>query len=682
MLQNGWRFHADDNPDFARPDYDDRHWQSIDPTRPIQELAPIQQAGIGWLRIHLKPAPNFQTNALLQVYQMVASEIYLNGRLIQRYGVLTADPGTCEAYQPSGEPIAFSLSDKAESVLAVRVAYCPLLSPHFPAPLSYSAFSARITTIPQVAHFYRNRIALVCINLIPSALLLILGLIHFTFFYHNRSQYVNLYFAIYTVLFAIGYLIGALPFFFPRVFFQELLFIVGFSLSIVGFGFNAVAHYGLFSFRRGFFFYLIMACGVLSLFMAHAPDNPLKWIGGPVIWVLFSAELLRVTILALRKHRPAAGVVVTGHALQVLFLILFINVYTLPLPSGIDPSYVGSLLFSLSAISVPMALSLFLAREFAKISQLLAVKLLEVETMSVQSIAHEKEKQWLLATQNETLEAQVSTRTAELKDSLHQLKIRQDQLVQREKLASLGELTAGIAHEIQNPLNLVNNFAEVSVELSDELNQAMQQVPLNTAFVAELAIDLGQNAGHIARNGKRASGIVKSMLEHSRSSTGERQPTNLNALAEEYLHLAYQGMVAQVPGFSAQLHTDFASDLNEIELVPQDIGRVLQNLFYNAFYAVEKRNEQNETTYQPQVWVSTSVSDSQVSLMVRDNGTGIPPDLIAKIYQPFFTTKPTGQGTGLGLSISYDIVTKGHAGQLLVDSEEGKYTSFTIILPI
>ncbi|RIV23825.1 hypothetical protein DYU11_12730 [Fibrisoma montanum] len=684
LLQTGWRFQPGDNPDYARPNFDDRNWPTVDPTQPIQQFTRLQQAGIGWLRLRLKPSPQYNTTTLLQVNQVVASEIYLNGRLLQRYGVIGPTPQTSRAYQPSGEPIGFPLTANTESVLAVRVAYCPLLSPHFPAPLSYSVFSARLSQPVQVVHFYRNRTILVCINLIPSALLLILGVIHFTFFYYNRKQLTNLYFASYTILFSIGYAIGALPFLFRWVAVQEWLFIVGFILSVVGFWFSVVAHYLLFSFRQGRFFYAITAAGLLSIFMANAPDNPLKWLGGPFIWVLFSLELLRVTIVALRRQRPGAPIVVAGHALKALFLVLFINVYYLPLPTGVNPSTIGSLFFSLSALSVPLALSLFLAREFAMISQLLAVKLTEVETLSTQAIAQEQEKQGWLASQNETLEREVKTRTAELQQSLNQLKTTQDQLVQQEKLASLGELTAGVAHEIQNPLNFVNNFSEVNIELTDELRQALHQPAPDLGLADSLLDDLRENMQHISRNGQRAAGIVRSMLEHNRSASAvhERQPTNLNTLADECLTLAYHTMRARNPTLTVELIKVLDPAIGTPELVPQDIGRVLINLFNNAFYAVDQQVRRLGSAYHPQIRITTMTQNGHVLLTVRDNGVGIPADQLKKIYQPFFTTKPTGEGTGLGLSISYDIVTKGHGGQMTVASDVGKYTEFTLQLPI
>jgi two-component system NtrC family sensor kinase len=689
LLDKGWRFFPGDNPAFAQPAFDDRNWQSIDPTQPIQELPAIQKAGIGWLRLVLGPNERFNQTVTLQVYQLVASEIYLDGRLIQRFGVISADPAQRRAYQPSGEPIAFPVSSKGGSVLAVRVAYCPLLSPNFPGPFSYSAFSARITTLPESVLFYRDRIQSVCLNVIPSALLLVLSLIHFAFFYYYRRQRANLYFALYTALFALGYLVGALPFMLRWVFMQELFFIIGFGFSVIGFWYSVVAHYLLFSFRRSFFFYLITGCGLLSLVMAHMPDNPLKGLGGPFIWVLFSLELLRVTILALRKRKRGAAIIATGHALKVLLLVLFINVFRLPLPPWLDATFVGGLFFDLSALTVPLAMSLFLAREFALDSKLLSLKLQEVEQLSARTVAQEQEKQQLLATQNERLEGQVQQRTVELQQSLDHLRTTQQQLVQREKMASLGELTAGIAHEIQNPLNFVTNFSDVSIELLHELNEEVRAG--HTSDVMAISDDLAQNLQKIAHHGERASAIVTSMLEHSRNSTGERRPTNLNALLGEYLTLAYQGVRAKDKQFNCHLITDFDPTVGDVNVVPQDIGRVVLNLLNNGFYAIREQQKLATPDYRPTVWLSTQRVPGQpggenplgtINLCIRDNGTGIPDSVKARIFQPFFTTKPPGQGTGLGLSLSYDIITQGHNGQLLVQTEAGQYTEFIIRLPL
>ncbi|MFB2118755.1 sensor histidine kinase [Parapedobacter sp. 2B3] len=294
------------------------------------------------------------------------------------------------------------------------------------------------------------------------------------------------------------------------------------------------------------------------------------------------------------------------------------------------------------------------------------------------------------------LEAEVAQRTAELRqqkeeleEALEELKHTQAQLIHSEKMASLGELTAGIAHEIQNPLNFVNNFSEVSIELLDELKTGpLAQLPEDAADeVEELIGDLTQNLEKITLHGKRADGIVKSMLQHSRSSTGEKTEIDINALADEYIRLSYHGLRAKDKSFNASMETDFATDLRRIAVVPQDLGRVLLNLFNNAFYSVSEKKKNNAPEgYEPLVAVATrnvQLPDGRegVQITIRDNGTGIPKAIIDKVYQPFFTTKPTGQGTGLGLSMSYDIIHKVHGGEMRIDTEEGQYAAFTITIP-
>jgi signal transduction histidine kinase len=246
-------------------------------------------------------------------------------------------------------------------------------------------------------------------------------------------------------------------------------------------------------------------------------------------------------------------------------------------------------------------------------------------------------------------------------------------------MASLGELTAGIAHEIQNPLNFVNNFSEVSAELVEELQQELKAgYPVEAIAISE---DIKQNLEKIHQHGKRAESIVKGMLQHSRSSSGEKQPTDINALIDEYLRLTYHGLRAKEKDFNAQFTFTPDTSLPHLEVAPQEIGRVLLNLFNNAFYAVNQKKAQLNGQYQPEVIVSTKTIGNKVEIKVRDNGIGIPEQVKNKIFQPFFTTKPTGEGTGLGLSLSYDIITKGYGGSLQVESKEGEFTEMIIELP-
>ncbi|MEP7374758.1 MAG: ATP-binding protein [Chitinophagaceae bacterium] len=270
-----------------------------------------------------------------------------------------------------------------------------------------------------------------------------------------------------------------------------------------------------------------------------------------------------------------------------------------------------------------------------------------------------------------------------IEETLSELRSTQSQLVQREKMASLGELTAGIAHEIQNPLNFVNNFSEVSNELIDEMNTELNRGDIQEAKA--IAADVRQNLEKINYHGKRADAIVKGMLQHSRSSSGVKEPTDINALCDEYLRLSYHGLRAKDKSFNATMKTDFDETIGDINIIPQDIGRVLLNLYNNAFYAaclpppVGGGFKDRYYKHEPTVWVSTKKSGNKIVISVRDNGPGIPQKIIDKIFQPFFTTKPTGQGTGLGLSLAYDIV-KAHGGELKVETKEGEGTTFITTL--
>jgi len=277
--------------------------------------------------------------------------------------------------------------------------------------------------------------------------------------------------------------------------------------------------------------------------------------------------------------------------------------------------------------------------------------------------------------------AQLRQQKNEIEDALEKLKDTQSQLIQSEKMASLGELTAGIAHEIQNPLNFVNNFSEVSKELFGEMNDELAVG--NWQLAKEISKDIEQNLEKINHHGKRADAIVKGMLQHSRSSSGVKEPSDINALADEYLRLCYHGLRAKDKSFNARFETDLDASMPLVDVVPQDIGRVILNLLTNAFYAVNEKKQQQsvDSGYEPIVSISTKKTGDTVEIEVTDNGNGIPQKVLDKIFQPFFTTKPTGQGTGLGLSLSYDIITKGHEGTLKVETREGEATSFIIQIP-
>jgi signal transduction histidine kinase len=287
----------------------------------------------------------------------------------------------------------------------------------------------------------------------------------------------------------------------------------------------------------------------------------------------------------------------------------------------------------------------------------------------------------------EELEKLVTERTKELQlknielsKTIQQLKDTQAQLIQSEKMASLGELTAGIAHEIQNPLNFVNNFSDVNTELIDEAEQHI--VNANTDTLREILNDLRENERKINHHGRRADAIVKNMLQHSRASSGRKEPTDINALVEEFLRLAYHGFRAKDKSFNAKFETDLDPAAGLVNLVPQDFSRVILNLVNNAFYAVNEKAREEIPGYVPSVRISTRRGPGQVTIRIADNGGGIPDHIQSRIFQPFFTTKPTGQGTGLGLSLSYDLVTKVHGGRISFETKKGEGTEFVINLPV
>ena len=297
------------------------------------------------------------------------------------------------------------------------------------------------------------------------------------------------------------------------------------------------------------------------------------------------------------------------------------------------------------------------------------IALLIIAVILLRNNRHKQKAYTLLQSQKQ----ETDTEKSKAEKALLELKSTQAQLVQSEKMASLGELTAGIAHEIQNPLNFVNNFSEVSTELIDEMNIELDKGDIKEA--KEIASDLKQNLEKINHHGKRAGDIVKGMLQHSQKSTGQKEPADINKLADEYLRLSYQGLRAKDKDFNATMKTDFDDSIGKINIIPQDIGRVLLNLYNNAFYAVNQQKSENLISYEPTVSVTTKKTETHVIITVSDNGIGIPQNIVDKIFQPFFTTKPTGQGTGLGLSLSYDII-KVHGGEIKVETKEGEGSTF------
>jgi two-component system NtrC family sensor kinase len=673
-LKTGWKFINDDNPVFAKTDYDDRSWQSINPLLQVQQLPVSAQQGINWLRIKFRVSPAYRHSAAIRIYSTQATEIYLNGQLAGRSGTINNVLKTGRGYIEPTRPIELDLSNGEVQVLAARFANQPSLACFnrylFSSPFFRVTF---INTKQAENHIYLNQSIQFAI-LTGTSILSLLGLFHLTLLRYRNKNRANLYFACYAFCYALFLFIGIRSFY-PHFADADILMSAASSFFfIISALFGVKALCVLFGFRPGWYFRILVIIAVLGLagiiFIELFQNTLLN-----AIYVLVTGAELWLTLKAVwYKRRGAlivAGGFLTGLAGLIFYLYTFTHGYQ-PLPSIIA--------ICMATLGPALGISLFLGREFALDSQLLALKLHEVEELSAANIAQEQEKLRILASQNETLEIKVAERTGELNQSLIDLKSTQTQLIQSEKMASLGELTAGIAHEIQNPLNFVNNFSEVNKELLGELKTEIDTGNFDEAKV--IIADLIDNEEKIGHHGKRADSIVKSMLEHSRISSGQKELTDLNALADEYMRLSYHGLRAKDKSFNSAMETHFGSDLPKANVIPQDIGRVLLNLFNNAFYAVHQKKKQNPEGYLPQVILSTTTKDGFIEITVKDNGNGIPENIKDKIMQPFFTTKPTGEGTGLGLSLSYDIVVKGHRGSIDVQSKNNHGSVFTITLPL
>jgi signal transduction histidine kinase len=684
VLNKEWKFHADDNLQYAQPGFDDGLWGDVDPTKDIHELPMLWQNNVVWFRLHFSLDSNLNKQSLsLLVEQTGASEIYLNGQLLKQFGKINnSGKQIIAATPPNYQFIGLLYSNPGEYTLAIRFA--------IEKGLPYVVFASRSNTAMVLTLMNNESINNAIQNdksyliYFRAGIFFIIAILHFTLFYFYRAQKANLIFFIYALLFTFMSLLERFTYQHTELASAKMYFLIAvFSAFLLGLLFFLTAVYKLFEFKPGVIYGLIVGCCVIShiLFFLNYSQGGIL---GPAIFpIIIFFESIRITFLALKTQKRGAIIMLGGAGSFVVFFTIFLLIFFDVLPAGPNWIY-GDIAFLISLLSLPVATSVYLALESTFASKSLKEKLSEVQYLSKKTISQEQEKQQILANQNITLENQVTERTRELKQSLENLKSTQAQLIHSEKMASLGELTAGIAHEIQNPLNFVNNFSEVNSELLAEMNQEIDKG--NYEDAKEIAKNVIDNQEKINHHGRRADGIVKGMLQHTKSSTGVKEPTSINKLADEYLRLAYHGFRAKDKDFHAAIPiaigTDFDISIGKINVIPQDIGRVLLNLFNNAFYAVNERlrQAQPDSHYEPTVTVSTKKLDDKIEIKVADNGNGIPQNMVDKIFQPFFTTKPTGQGTGLGLSLSYDII-KAHGGEIKVETKEGQGTEFIIELP-
>jgi len=694
LLDKGWKFHRGDNPEYAKPGYDDRAWQLVNPASGVHDslmqkpksgmgdsLSQMLKSGICWFRIHFFADSTVNHPLALIINQSGASELYLNGNLLAHFGQLSSNPGKIRAYDPWGKPVLLPLNGGGKLVLAVRYILQPNVSYSALSPDGNLVLKIRISTLESGIEQYSQQFSsgLSVLEIFRVGVFFILAILHLAFYLFYPTQKANLYFFLFA-LFMFFYCITGIRMLVHTVEYKFYYYNLTMDLGDLGFLFMLTALYSLFGKKRGWVFWALTTLTIIGVLLNAYTHVWGEFISQVILPNIIDLEIARIAFKSVRAKKRGGWIILAGAIGFLIFVMasIFAAIFGFYNKIIIAHFQFINLTFNLANLSIPIATSIYLGLDFAFTNRALKQKLSEVEDLSKKSIAQEQEKQNILATQNETLERQVNDRTAALSQSLKELNDTQAQLIQQEKMASLGELTAGIAHEIQNPLNFINNFSEVNKELIGELNNEIESSNFNQ--VKSIARDIEANEDKIINHGKRADAIVKGMLLHSRTGAGEKVPTDINAILDECLKISYHNMRTKDKSFEVQIHTDFDQSLGKFSFVPQDLVRVFVNLFNNAFYAVAEKKKSESDGYTPSVSVSTVKVGEFVTITVEDNGNGIPGKVIDKIFQPFFTTKPTGHGTGLGLSLSYDII-RAHGGEIKVESREGEGSDFIVQLP-
>ncbi|MDP2414469.1 ATP-binding protein [Daejeonella sp.] len=686
-LGKDWRYQKGDHKEWADPAFDDSSWKELSQNNlnmPDGKHAIANRGEIAWFRKHIKADSNLNKVIVLNILQLGASEIYLDGKLIHQLGKLSSDLEKVVSYNPIGQLLEFPLEKGKEQILAVRYLSTQYKFPIYSPVNGYLRLALTNLSNTNSSDMIKNYYLIFNRDFIDNyyialGIAILMFIIFSSFFIFFPNERINGYFAtaaFFLILSDIGIIYNqdsttGDPYWIQYC--ADYCVIIAFTIILY-------CLYRILEKPLDIIFKIIAFLGLITLvgYLLYEPD-----ILSPV-WVILSFfATIRIAVKSRHKNKIGSMLFMASSVLSLLFWVIYI-LGTLGLIKIQVISYIP-----FAFMVMPVTLAIYLGYSFGKRSQELRLNLEKVQKLS-------KEKESILSLQNETLETQVQERTASLNRSIEDLKSIQSQLIQSEKMASLGELTAGIAHEIQNPLNFVNNFSEVSIELIEEVKseKLKAQSERDEELETEMLEDISQNLQKIAHHGKRADSIVKGMLQHSRTSTGEKQPTSLNTLADEFLKLSYHGLRAKDKSFNAELIANFDETLPLVNVVQQDIGRVLLNLFNNAFYAAQERRKLEGEGFKARIEVSTKSISPMLSpnstpppggggiiITVRDNGSGIPDAIKDKIMQPFFTTKPTGEGTGLGLSLSYDII-KAYGGELKVETKDGEGSIFSIILPV
>lgn len=697
--RGSWRYHPGDDEAWAQPDFDDSAWETItDTSFETDNLPTSGWKGIGWFRLRLTVDSTLWHYPLAFMMHFTgAAEVYLNGALIASYGVVGSSAETEQALRiddPGARLISFAFDARAEHVVAIR--HSNFVGKDFHRlDDDIAGFSLYVGEPESLAAYIGNVVRQeTSVQFFFSAIPLAFAVLFLMLYAFYREEKAHLYFALYAASAALmtfldlqnGFASNAEAYRLIRLV-MTLNFV---ALMLLGLRFLYALYYE--ALLRMFWLFCVVAGGLVVWIWI----DPFGSFDAASVYALVAiVESARIVGLAIWRKRQGAWIIGVG-----LLLFIVAGLYDVLLDLGVlqEVGGMGNAYF-VGFVGLIVSMSVYLARHVARVNrdlkaQLVQVKALSEKTLAQERLAQQQEVERLRLEGENERKALELEKAQEIKAAYHQLeeahnhlKTTQTQLIHSEKMASLGKLTAGIAHEIQNPLNFVNNFAELSVELTEELEEELEAqqdkaVADVTGDLKEILADLKVNSAKINEHGKRADGIVKSMLEHSRVTSGKRVPTNMNKLLEEYLGLCYHGVCAEQPGFEVVLERDLDDNVGLLEIVPQEIGRVFFNLLHNAFHAVLEREKREIAGYKPTVAVATHALPDAVKICIKDNGFGILDAIQDQIFEPFFTTKPTGEGTGLGLSLAYDIITQGHSGTLIVESTEGKGTMFIITLPV
>ncbi len=677
---DGWIFKQGSDTNWAKKDIDVSGWKNLKPVDLSAKYADKNGKAECWFRIKIKPDSRLDNQPLgIKLSSWAAADVYIDGNCILTTGNTGSNGKPFKEYSPFGNP-SYPVSLLPGKVYTIALHFVDYVSPVSPVRLKSEDIELvsliRITGSRYNAVFLQNVKITTIYNSIWIFVSAILSLLFWLLFFQNPFEK-NLR------LIALGSTFLALAMF------------CGFSSQgNIGISYNAFTFYN-FGFNLFIALTSIMTPVILVNIFKRRVAAPLKvflfifFIGIMISFFLFqniAAPISFTLIVALfavciyyiisswNKLKGAQWAIVVGLLLSIAWALVYVFIVLL---FQIQTTFSFYLTVTCYSLSFPLSLLVYVSIRFKEI-----IKEVQQNAQQVVQLSEEKKEQ--AVNQQKILQQEVNRQTAEIRTALDNLKSTQSQLIQSEKMASLGELTAGIAHEIQNPLNFVNNFSEVNTELIQELKSELKAGNHEDAIA--IANDIADNEQKINHHGKRADAIVKGMLQHSRTSASQKEPTDINQLADEYFRLAYHGLRAKDNFFNATLKTDYDETIGNINIIPQDIGRVILNLITNAFYAVTEKKKQSSNDYEPTVTIATSSiqppsGGRSIQIKVADNGGGIPQKIADKIFQPFFTTKPTGQGTGLGLSLAYDIV-KAHGGEIKVETKESEGTVFIIDLPI